>query len=644
MKIHMVKKGDTLYEIAKKYNVDLDKLIASNPQIADPNVIEVGMKVKIPNAPMPVIPPTDYLHKHVVVQGDTLWKLGKSWNVPLQMLITANPQLKNPNILMTGEVVYIPKVKPHHESHQHENDHPHQPENEAQHQHTHHHHNKPNTAPIPVPLPAPAPIAVEPAPVVEQPEVVKPPVKPIPMPEPIPNIEFQMPLKPPAPYPEYLQPEAQVPPVKPMKPMQQEQPQFLQPEAQAPNMKPMQTNQWAQPIQQEQPQFLQPAAQAPAAKPANPWTEPMQSNPWTEPMQSNPWTEPMQSNPWTQPMQSNPWTEPMQSNPWTEPMQSNPWTEPMHSNPWMHPMVESTNAYPCVDNYPSYVQGAQTQAPMWGHHPHDMNLFQQYQEPATEVFTHDNMNAPMQPMWSAPMVSPMAAAPNAAPMVSPMAAAPNAAPMVSPMAAAPYSPNMPMEAGFAGMPNYPFYQQPQSSAGGCGCGCGGPVANIQHHQVMPYAYGMPNAPMPYETWPHAQSPAAYGEMPGYSHGYEPMNVNTAAANSAYPGSVYPMSMQPQMVHPYGWSPYGAGVPDCGCNSKYELEQLLRQQSEAEARAKAEISTQTDSLEANKVTIQNTNNNKKKASISTRAAKPAQRNRRSTNKTSKATSNSPWLVR
>jgi morphogenetic protein associated with SpoVID len=107
----MVKKGDTLYEIAKKYNVELDKLIELNPQIADPNVIDAGMKVKIPNAPKPVVPPTDFLYKHVVVQGDTLWKLGKAWNVPLHEMIEANPHLKNPNVLMTGEAVYIPKLK-----------------------------------------------------------------------------------------------------------------------------------------------------------------------------------------------------------------------------------------------------------------------------------------------------------------------------------------------------------------------------------------------------------------------------------------------------------------------------------------------------------------------------------------------------
>jgi morphogenetic protein associated with SpoVID len=115
LKIHIVKKGDSLHEIAKKYKVELDQLIAFNPQIEDPDKIEVGMKVKIPVSPKPVEPHvSEYAHKHIVNQGDSLWKLGKAWEIPLHDMIKANPQLKNPNVLMTGEVVYIPKL--HHDA------------------------------------------------------------------------------------------------------------------------------------------------------------------------------------------------------------------------------------------------------------------------------------------------------------------------------------------------------------------------------------------------------------------------------------------------------------------------------------------------------------------------------------------------
>jgi morphogenetic protein associated with SpoVID len=116
LKIHIVKKGDSLHEIAKKYKVELDQLIALNREIGDPNKIEVGMKVKIPVSPKPVEPHvSDYAHKHIVNQGDSLWKLCKAWEIPLLDMIKANPQLKNPNVLMTGEVVYIPKL--HHDVH-----------------------------------------------------------------------------------------------------------------------------------------------------------------------------------------------------------------------------------------------------------------------------------------------------------------------------------------------------------------------------------------------------------------------------------------------------------------------------------------------------------------------------------------------
>jgi morphogenetic protein associated with SpoVID len=55
VKIHIVKKGETLYQLAEKYDVDLNKLIEANPQIKDPDQIDVGMKIKIPAAPAQVV-------------------------------------------------------------------------------------------------------------------------------------------------------------------------------------------------------------------------------------------------------------------------------------------------------------------------------------------------------------------------------------------------------------------------------------------------------------------------------------------------------------------------------------------------------------------------------------------------------------
>ncbi|MEC0093134.1 LysM peptidoglycan-binding domain-containing protein [Paenibacillus macquariensis] len=110
MKIHMVKKGDTLYELSKKYGISLEKLIEANPQLKDPNKLNIGEKVKIPTESISAPMPEHIIHKHVVKQGDSLWQLSKAWGVTLREMIDANPQLKNPNALLVGEIVNIPKV------------------------------------------------------------------------------------------------------------------------------------------------------------------------------------------------------------------------------------------------------------------------------------------------------------------------------------------------------------------------------------------------------------------------------------------------------------------------------------------------------------------------------------------------------
>ncbi|WP_029326492.1 SafA/ExsA family spore coat assembly protein [Bacillus sp. m3-13] len=46
MKIHIVQKGDTLWKIAQKYNVNFEELKKSNSQLSNPDMIMPGMKIK----------------------------------------------------------------------------------------------------------------------------------------------------------------------------------------------------------------------------------------------------------------------------------------------------------------------------------------------------------------------------------------------------------------------------------------------------------------------------------------------------------------------------------------------------------------------------------------------------------------------
>ena len=45
---------------------------------------------------------------HTVRKGDTLWTVAKRYGVELAALIRANPQIKNPNLIYPGEAVRVP--------------------------------------------------------------------------------------------------------------------------------------------------------------------------------------------------------------------------------------------------------------------------------------------------------------------------------------------------------------------------------------------------------------------------------------------------------------------------------------------------------------------------------------------------------
>lgn len=97
---YVVKQGDTMWKIARMYGITLDQLIAENPQIPDPNRITVGMKVYLP---------TSLFTKHTVKAGETMWTIAQKYKVDFQALKAANPQITNPDKIMPGDIVWVPK-------------------------------------------------------------------------------------------------------------------------------------------------------------------------------------------------------------------------------------------------------------------------------------------------------------------------------------------------------------------------------------------------------------------------------------------------------------------------------------------------------------------------------------------------------
>ena len=99
---YTVQRGDTLWLIAKRFGISLNDLIAANPQITNPDRINVGDVINIPSSGPG--------HDYVVKKGDTMWLIAKKFGITLDDLIAANPQITDPNRINVGDVIHIPET------------------------------------------------------------------------------------------------------------------------------------------------------------------------------------------------------------------------------------------------------------------------------------------------------------------------------------------------------------------------------------------------------------------------------------------------------------------------------------------------------------------------------------------------------
>ena len=49
--------------------------------------------------------------KYTVVKGDSMWKIAVKYEIGLSEIISANPQVKNPNLIYPGDVLTIPSIE-----------------------------------------------------------------------------------------------------------------------------------------------------------------------------------------------------------------------------------------------------------------------------------------------------------------------------------------------------------------------------------------------------------------------------------------------------------------------------------------------------------------------------------------------------
>ena len=107
--IHTVSKGQTLYSISRMYQTTVKDIIDHNPECIEK--LSIGQKIKIyQKQETPLAESADNNENakyHTIKPGETLYRLGKMYNLTPQEICAANPGLGISNF-RSGEVILIP--------------------------------------------------------------------------------------------------------------------------------------------------------------------------------------------------------------------------------------------------------------------------------------------------------------------------------------------------------------------------------------------------------------------------------------------------------------------------------------------------------------------------------------------------------
>jgi len=106
---HKVKKKETLYGLARKYNVSIEQIKEFNPLI-DKIGLKKRMQLKIPVYPIieapKAVPLKEGLEKYLVQPKETKWRLAYRYGITIQELEQLNPQIKDGHKVKPKEGYY----------------------------------------------------------------------------------------------------------------------------------------------------------------------------------------------------------------------------------------------------------------------------------------------------------------------------------------------------------------------------------------------------------------------------------------------------------------------------------------------------------------------------------------------------------
>lgn len=97
---YQIQRGDTVYSIARQYNLSAQDVLRAN-NISDPTGISIGTNLVIPGAAAPVT-----VANYTVEKGDTYFNIARRYNISVTQLLRFNNRTAD-QILRIGEVLRL---------------------------------------------------------------------------------------------------------------------------------------------------------------------------------------------------------------------------------------------------------------------------------------------------------------------------------------------------------------------------------------------------------------------------------------------------------------------------------------------------------------------------------------------------------
>ncbi len=106
--VYKIKRGDTLYSIARKFHMKLDDLIKLN-KLHKNKLLTPGEEINV-YAPKEVLQKRKVVTKHIVSKGETLWSIAKKYNLSVRDLKILNPKVRYKR-LKAGMILSVSKKR-----------------------------------------------------------------------------------------------------------------------------------------------------------------------------------------------------------------------------------------------------------------------------------------------------------------------------------------------------------------------------------------------------------------------------------------------------------------------------------------------------------------------------------------------------